>query len=119
MLEAIEQEDLINRANVIGEQFHAHLTALQQQHANVICSVRNQGAMIALELMTDHDSENPNIELTKKLIAHAASHGLILLSCGFYSNVIRFLPALTITDEILQEGLSAFTRLFNEMVNDN
>jgi len=66
-------------------------------------------------LVEDGDKERPNTALTQAIIANAAKHGLILLACGFYGNVIRFLPALTISDEILEEGLTAFNALFNEL----
>ncbi len=50
--------------------------------------------MIAIELFKDGDSEQPNTKLTQAIITNAAKYGLVLLACGFYSNVIRFLPAL-------------------------
>ena len=73
--------------------------------------------MIALELVSDGDREKPNAELTQKLIANATDHGLILLACGFYGNVIRFLPALTITDELVEEGLEHFAALFSAVAD--
>ena len=71
--------------------------------------------MIAMELVVDGDAEQPNTQLTQAIIANAAKHGLVLLACGFYGNVIRFLPALTISDEIANEGLDDFSRLFTEL----
>ncbi len=68
--------------------------------------------MIAIELMKDGDIEDANTELTQAVIGKAAEYGLILLACGFYGNVIRFLPALTISDDIANEGLDAFDKLF-------
>ena len=56
--------------------------------------------------------EQANTELTHAILSKAAEYGLILLACGFYGNVIRFLPALTISDEILNEGLNKFEELF-------
>ncbi|WP_068547423.1 4-aminobutyrate--2-oxoglutarate transaminase [Thalassotalea crassostreae] len=117
VLEIIEDEDLINRSNVIGDTFNQRLRQLQSQHPNLILDVRNQGSMIALELVHDGDKEQPNVQLTQAIIANAAEHGLILLACGFYGNVIRFLPALTISDEILNEGLNDFVRLFNKLAS--
>lgn len=112
VLNVIEEEDLINRANQIGEIFNRRLNELKAQFPDLICDVRNKGAMIALELMKDGDVEKPNAELTKAITAEATNHGLILLSCGFNSNVIRFLPALTISDETVNEGLDKFQELF-------
>jgi len=74
--------------------------------------------MIAIELVKNGDSKQANTELTQAIIANAAKHGLILLACGFYGNVIRFLPALTMSDEIANEGLDAFETLFNDVSSD-
>jgi 4-aminobutyrate aminotransferase/(S)-3-amino-2-methylpropionate transaminase len=115
VLDIIEEEKLVDRANHIGQLFNQRLSALKAQHPTLISEVRNQGAMIALELMVDSDPEQGNAELTQAIIAGAAEHGLILLACGFYANVIRFLPALTIPDDIANEGLDAFEKLFNSV----
>lgn len=117
VLDIIEEENLIDRANQIGALFNDRLSKLQSQHPDLIGDVRNQGAMIAIELVQNGDINQPNSELTQAVIANAAKHGLILLACGFYSNVIRFLPALTITDELANEGLDSFEQLFNKLAN--
>ncbi|MFT6779896.1 MAG: 4-aminobutyrate aminotransferase/(S)-3-amino-2-methylpropionate transaminase [Paraglaciecola sp.] len=115
VLDIIEEENLVQRANEIGVLFNQRLTVLQQQYPEIILDVRNKGAMIAIELISNGDSQQPNTQLTQAIIANAAQHGLILLACGFYGNVIRFLPALTISDEIISEGLDNFSRLFSSM----
>ncbi|WP_413693051.1 4-aminobutyrate--2-oxoglutarate transaminase [Psychromonas sp. KJ10-2] len=119
VLEVIEEENLVQRAVEIGDLFNQRLSQLQQQYPEVILEVRNQGAMIALEFVKNGDAEQPNTALTQAIIANAAEHGLVLLTCGFYGNVIRFLPALTISDEIINEGLDNFTTLFNSVVDKN
>ncbi|RBW46802.1 4-aminobutyrate--2-oxoglutarate transaminase [Psychromonas sp. B3M02] len=119
VLEVIEEENLIQRSVEIGHLFNQRLSQLQQQYPEVILEVRNQGAMIALEFVKNGDAEQPNTALTQAIIANAAEHGLVLLACGFYGNVIRFLPALTISDEIINEGLDNFTTLFNSVVDKN
>ncbi len=116
VLEIIEEEDLINRSNQIGNIFNRRLNELKIRFPNLISEVRNQGAMIALELIKDGNLENANIELTKSIISKAPEYGLILLSCGFNSNVIRFLPALTISDQLVNEGLDKFTKLFESLI---
>ncbi|GLS89905.1 4-aminobutyrate transaminase [Psychromonas marina] len=115
VLEIIEEEKLVQRANEIGDLFKQRLTTLQQQYPQLILDVRNSGAMIAIELIENGDVEQANTTLTQALIANAAKHGLILLACGFFGNVIRFLPALTISNELAEEGLSKFCELFNEV----
>ena len=115
VLDIIKDENLIERANQLGDLFNERLSVLQAQHPQLISDVRNQGAMIAIELMIDGDLEQPNVALTQALIAGAAEHGLVLLACGFYSNVLRFLPALTISDELANEGIDQFVTLFNSV----
>ncbi|WP_102796501.1 4-aminobutyrate--2-oxoglutarate transaminase [Bowmanella denitrificans] len=115
VMDVLEEERLIERANWIGEQFKARLHALQGEFPQLVGEVRVKGAMVALELVKNGDAHQPNMDLTKALVANAPAHGLILLSCGFYANVIRFLPALTIPEAHLQEGLDAFDKLFREL----
>ncbi|MFT6349533.1 MAG: 4-aminobutyrate aminotransferase/(S)-3-amino-2-methylpropionate transaminase [Psychromonas sp.] len=115
VLEVIEEENLVQRSVQIGERFNQRLSQLKAQRPDLILDVRNQGAMIAIELVENGDSEQPNTELTQAIIAHAAQHGLVLLACGFYGNVIRFLPPLTISDVVVEEGLNNFTALFESL----
>lgn len=113
----IEEEGLVERANHIGEIFQARLNGIKTRHPDLVGEIRINGAMMAMELVKNGDSEQPNPELIQKLIAGAAEAGLILLACGFYGNVIRFLPALTITDEIIKEGMDKFDTLFDKSVS--
>jgi len=116
VLDIIEEENLIARSNQIGATFNEQLSNLQNKYPDLILDVRNTGSMIAMELICDGDVEQPNTALTQAIIGKAAEYGLVLLACGFYGNVIRFLPALTMSDEIMHEGLNDFTRLFEELV---
>jgi len=115
VLDVMEEENLVQRASLIGSIFNEHLSSLQNTYPQLIGEIRNQGAMIAMELVIDGDADKPNTKLTQLIIGKAAEYGLILLACGFYGNVIRFLPALTISDEIIYEGLEKFSNLFNEL----
>lgn len=117
VLEVIEQDDLLERSNRIGEMFSVRLHALQRQYPGVIGDIRaNRGAMIAIELVKNGDPEMPDADLTKSIMMLAASRGLILLSCGIRGNVIRFLPALTISDELIKEGLEIFASCLEELL---
>ena len=113
VLEVIEQDKLCAQANVIGEAFAARLTALQQAYPLRIAEVRQFGAMIAVEFMWQ---DEPDVALTQQIIARAAEHGLILLSCGFYGNVLRFLPPLTIEADVLQQGLDKLEVLLRSLL---
>lgn len=106
VLDVIAEERLAERACEIGERFMHHLRQLQQKFPDQVGHIRNRGAMIALELVQGGDANQPDAALTKSLVAAAAEQGLILLSCGMHGNVIRFLPALTIPMELIDEGMT-------------
>jgi len=75
-----------------------------QTELPAIGEVRALGAMVAMELVRNGDAHQPDADLTKALTKRAAEKGLVLLSCGLYGNVIRFLAPLTAPDEIVREG---------------
>lgn len=106
VLKIIEEEDLCGRAKHIGSTIKTRLRALQHKGVSFIGDIRGPGAMIALEIVHDGDASRPNPELTRQIVMQAAEAGLIMLSCGLRGNVIRFLPALTMPDEVLEEGLN-------------
>lgn len=106
VLDVIEEEGLVAQANHIGDYFGQRLIELQKNHRDLIAEVRvERGAMIAIELVHDGDISKPNPDLTRALVTEAHRQGLILLSCGFHGNVIRCLPALTISDALIDEGM--------------
>ena len=109
VLEVIEHERLCERAIVIGDAVRARLEALRGDGLDgIMGDVRQLGAMIAVELVREGDADQPDADLTVKLVQQAAENGLILLSCGVRGNVVRFLPALTIDEVTLQQGLDIF-----------
>lgn len=116
VLEIIEEEQLCERATQIGASIIAHLQTLQSQYPAQIGNVRNLGSMIAMELVHEGDANRPNPELTKSIVAEAARNGLILLSCGIRGNVIRFLPALTITDALVTEGMQLLDKTLAKLI---
>jgi 4-aminobutyrate aminotransferase/(S)-3-amino-2-methylpropionate transaminase len=106
VLEEIREHGLVDRALEIGARFKARLEALQGKHPDIVGELRcDRGAMIAMELVQNGDVAQPAADLTKALVGAAYENGLALLSCGVNGNVIRFLPALTISDELIDEGL--------------
>ncbi|WP_313074378.1 4-aminobutyrate--2-oxoglutarate transaminase [Melaminivora sp.] len=105
VLDVFEQENLLQRAEDVGQRLMLNLQELAQQHA-CIAQVRGLGAMVAMELCQDGDPARPDAQLAKNLCTQAAERGLILLSCGTYGNVIRILVPLTASDALLDEGLA-------------
>ena len=71
--------------------------------------------MMAMELVSDGDADKPDAELTKALIGKAYANGLALLSCGSRGNVIRFLPALNISDALIDEGLDILEKCLADL----
>jgi 4-aminobutyrate aminotransferase/(S)-3-amino-2-methylpropionate transaminase len=105
VLDVFENEKLVERANDVGQRLKAGLQDLQRKHPDRIGDVRGVGAMVAMELVKDGDVSQPDADLTKALTQEAAKRGLLLLSCGVRSNVIRILSPLTIPFDHLEEGL--------------
>lgn len=102
-IDAFENEGLIERAQQIGALLTARLHELQQKDPRV-GDVRGYGAMIAAEFV-DPATGAPDAALTSAVAKAAIAEGVIVLTCGTYGNVIRFLPPLSIGDDLLHEGL--------------
>lgn len=116
VLEAIEEEKLIDRANAIGDRITGRFKTMAQRNSlSCIGDIRNLGAMIALELVKDRATKEPAADLTKALVQKAADKGLILLSCGTYGNVIRILVPLTASDALIDEGLDVIETALEEL----
>jgi 4-aminobutyrate aminotransferase / (S)-3-amino-2-methylpropionate transaminase / 5-aminovalerate transaminase len=115
VLEVMEKENLPARANQLGELVMRRLRTLQSK-LTCIGDVRGLGAMVAMELVRNRDAHAPDADLAKALVQRSAANGLILLSCGVYGNVIRFLMPLTATDAIVNEGMDILERSLNEVL---
>lgn len=102
-IDAYENEGLIERAREIGAILTARLEELQQTDPRV-GDVRGRGAMVAAEFV-DPATGAPDAALAASVAKAAIAEGVILLTCGTYGNVIRFLPPLSIDDDLLSEGL--------------
>jgi 4-aminobutyrate aminotransferase/(S)-3-amino-2-methylpropionate transaminase len=104
----MEEYDLAGRARHIESLATTRLRELQAELADagsaVIGDVRGRGAMLAIELV-QAGSKEPNPDLTKAVAAACLKEGVIILTCGTYGNVIRLLPPLVITDELLNDGI--------------
>lgn len=103
VLDIIDSEKLVERANTVGARLRATLNDLATS-TPAIAEVRGLGAMIAVEFHHP-DDHRPNPELAASIQKRALRNGLVLLTCGVHGNVIRFLFPLTIEDTVLDEGL--------------
>ncbi len=114
----IAEEKLCERANAIGKIILDRCRDLQDNsNLNCIGDVRGLGAMCAVELVKSAASGEPARGLTSTLMKIANEKGLILLSCGAYGNVIRFLVPLTASDALVKEGMDIFAASLAEAVN--
>ncbi|WP_197461913.1 MULTISPECIES: 4-aminobutyrate--2-oxoglutarate transaminase [Microbacterium] len=102
-IDAFENDGMLERAREIGGILRARFESLQQSDAR-IGEVRGAGAMIAVEFV-DPETKAPDAALTSAVAKAAIAEGVIVLTCGTYGNVIRFLPPLSISDELLTEGV--------------
>jgi 4-aminobutyrate aminotransferase/(S)-3-amino-2-methylpropionate transaminase len=107
VLDVFEEEDLTARAVAIGETIRSRMLAWQERW-DPIGDVRGLGAMMAIELVEDRETKAPAAELASRVVEAATERGLLLLKCGIYSNCIRVLTPLVITDSELDEALAAW-----------
>jgi 4-aminobutyrate aminotransferase / (S)-3-amino-2-methylpropionate transaminase / 5-aminovalerate transaminase len=110
VFESIVARNLLAEGARIEGVLKPALLALQQKYP-IIGDVRGIGAMIAIELVQP-GSHEPNAAAVAAVAAYAAQHGVLLLSAGTYGNVIRFLPSLVISDELLTEALGVIDDAF-------
>jgi 4-aminobutyrate aminotransferase/(S)-3-amino-2-methylpropionate transaminase len=109
-METMEEENLVARAQHIGEILGSSLRALAKKYP-VIGEVRGRGAMQAIELV-EPGTKNPNTAAMNAVVKYCQSQGVLVLTAGTYSNVVRFLPPLVITDELLKDALSVLDDAF-------
>lgn len=107
VLDVIEDDGLVARAAAIGETIRSRMTTWHERF-QVVGDVRGLGAMMAIELVHGRDSKDPAPELASAVVEAAAERGLLLLKSGIYSNCIRVLVPLVITDSELDEALDVW-----------
>ncbi|MFV8243238.1 4-aminobutyrate--2-oxoglutarate transaminase [Mycolicibacterium peregrinum] len=112
VIDTIEREGLLARAVEIEKTMIGRLNAIAAVDSR-IGEVRGRGAMIALELVKVGTTE-PDADLAKQVSAAAHAQGLVVLTCGTYGNVLRFLPPLSMPDHLLEEGLDILAAIFAE-----
>ncbi len=112
VMDVIEEEKLNDKAEALGQNLENYLKEQQKTH-QFIGDIRRLGAMVAAEIVKDPETRTPDKDKTSAITNYANENGLLLLSAGINSNVIRFLAPLTITDEELNKGLEILTRALN------
>jgi 4-aminobutyrate aminotransferase len=112
VLEVVEKEGLLQRSLNLGLMMAARLKGLAR--VAPVAEVRHLGGMVGMEL-ADEAGGRPAAELTRAITARALENGLIVLACGIYGNVLRFLVPLTASDAIVNEGLDILERSMVEV----
>jgi 4-aminobutyrate aminotransferase / (S)-3-amino-2-methylpropionate transaminase / 5-aminovalerate transaminase len=107
VLDVIGEEDLCARASVLGDAMRARMESWQARFP-VIGDVRGLGAMLAVELVRDPSTKEPDADTATEIVEEAARNGLLLLKSGIYSNCIRVLSPLTLSDAELDEALGVW-----------
>jgi 4-aminobutyrate aminotransferase/(S)-3-amino-2-methylpropionate transaminase len=104
VLDLFETENLLTRANELGDRFQRRAREWQRRWP-IVGDVRGLGGMQAIELVKSQDDKTPATDETKKITQYCYEHGLITITAGSYSNVIRVLVPLVATNEQIDEGL--------------
>lgn len=104
VMEVMKRDDYAAKARHIGEVVMKRYQGLKEKYP-IVGDVRGLGAMIGLELVKDKTTKEPATDIANKLVANALQKGLLLETCGFAGNTIRFLAPLTMTDAQMESGL--------------
>jgi 4-aminobutyrate aminotransferase/(S)-3-amino-2-methylpropionate transaminase len=107
VLDVFEEEGINDRAAQIGETIRARMESWQERRPQ-IGDVRGLGAMLAIELVKDPETKEPDSDVASAIVAAASERGLLLLKSGIYSNCIRVLAPLVLTDAELDEALAVW-----------
>lgn len=111
VIDIIEEENLVEKSEILGQKLEAKCKELAEKH-EYVGDIRRLGAMVAVEIVEDRTSKKTNKTKTAEIVKYANENGLLLLSAGLKSNVIRFLAPLVITDEELSKGLAILEKAF-------
>ncbi|MDA8213289.1 MAG: 4-aminobutyrate--2-oxoglutarate transaminase [Clostridia bacterium] len=117
VIELMQGDDLPGRAAHMGEIIMGRFRAMQERY-DIIGDVRGLGAMCALEFVKDRNTREPYKEAVGEIVRYCFEHGLIVLSAGSYSNVIRTLPPLVMTDSQLAEALDVIEQAVAQVAED-
>lgn len=113
VIDIIEEENLLEKSEIIGEKIEVKLMELQGRYS-FVGEIRRLGSMVAVEIVHNRSIKIPNKQKATEIVQYANKNGLLLLSAGLSGNVIRFLAPLVITDEELEKGLTILEQAFRD-----
>src|SRR5207245_11538001 len=114
VLDIFERENLLDRANELGERFQKRARQWQKQWP-IVGDIRGLGGMQAIELVRSTDKREPAADETKQVTQYCYEHGLITITAGSYSNVVRLLVPLVVTNEQMDEGMDVLESAIAEV----
>ena len=116
-IEYIEKHDLVNNVKVVGDHFISQLNVLKEKFP-CIGEVRGKGLIVAIEIVDEKN--NPDPDLTTKILQKAKDNGLLLGKAGLFNNALRMAPHLISTKEDIDDVIRAFEKVYknlNELKN--
>jgi 4-aminobutyrate aminotransferase/(S)-3-amino-2-methylpropionate transaminase len=114
VLDQFEKKKLLARGEEIGKKVLRRFKEFYEKYP-IVGDVRGLGAMVGMELVVDRKTKEPATALTKQLVARCREKGLLMISAGTYSNIIRPLMPLVITDEQMERGLTIIDEALSEL----
>jgi 4-aminobutyrate aminotransferase/(S)-3-amino-2-methylpropionate transaminase len=114
-LDTLTDPAFLARATEIGVRLRARLLAIQARHPRLVGDVRGLGPMLAMELVKDTTTQEPWIEATQQVNAATLQRGVITIRAGLFSNCVRFLPPLTLSDAEFDEAMDAVDASVDEV----
>ena len=115
VLDVFNEEHLVERAGAIGDTIRSRMEAWQERWA-AIGDVRGLGAMLAIELVLDRETKEPDADRASAVVEEAAQNGLLLIKSGVYGNCIRVLTPLVVTDAELEEALGVWEQALDKVL---
>lgn len=118
-LKAIDTPEFMSRANEIGDRLRAGLEEIAAKHPQHIAEVRGLGPMLAIELVKNPETLAPDPDATLAITKAALSRGLIIIRAGLYSNCVRFLPPLIVSNDQIDEALLVLNQSIDEIAAEH
>ncbi len=105
-IKTIREPAFLTRAEAIGQRLRHHLLRIQEENPHIVGDVRGLGPMLAMEIVRDPVTKEPDMERTGAITAATLQQGLITIRAGLYSNCVRLLPPLTVSDAQIDEAMA-------------
>lgn len=117
-IDEIADPAFLERARAIGTHLRGRLEQIQDRHPGLVGDVRGVGPMLVMELVHDPDTKAPWMEAASAVTAETVRNGVITIRSGLFSNCVRFLPPLTLSDELLDEALDVLDDAVDTVVKE-